>query len=117
VFTSEAQSFAVALFVLNTYVFDVWDVTSYLAVTSAEKRSGKSRLLEVLSLVARDPWKTVNPTGPGLLRTIEERRPTLLLDEVDSTPRDKRDDILACPERGILGQNSRQSADTGREHG
>ena len=84
VFSSEAQVAACALWVAHTYVVSAAQVTPYLAVTSAEKQSGKSRLLEVLEALVRDAWKVVSPSAAVLYRTINEFRPTLLIDEVDT---------------------------------
>lgn len=60
------------------------DTTAYLAITSAEKRSGKTRLLEVLELVVHAGLPTANTSDAALFRTISELGPTLLLDEVDA---------------------------------
>jgi hypothetical protein len=84
VFASEAQVTACALWVSHTYVASAAQVTPYLAVTSAEKQSGKSRLLEVLELLVCDAWKVVSPSAAVLYRTIDQLRPTLLIDEVDT---------------------------------
>src|SRR4051794_27277130 len=45
---SPAQADAVALWVVHTHCFAAAEQTPYLAISSAEKRSGKTRLLEVL---------------------------------------------------------------------
>ncbi|MEE8606230.1 MAG: hypothetical protein V3S55_01390, partial [Nitrospiraceae bacterium] len=52
--------------------------------TSAEKRSGKTRLLEVLSLIVAHPWLTGRVSPAALYRRIHAERRTLLLDESDS---------------------------------
>src|SRR5207244_1991266 len=81
---SDVQADAVALWVAHTHVFDAFGCTPYLAITSPEKRSGKTRLLEVLELLVREPLPTANISDAALFRVIEERKPTLLVDEVDS---------------------------------
>ena len=53
-----AQTNAVALWVAHTHAFEAAESTPYLRVTSAEPVSGKTRLLEVLELVAARPLKT-----------------------------------------------------------
>ncbi|MGH2788907.1 MAG: DUF3631 domain-containing protein [Actinomycetota bacterium] len=83
-FSSEPQSDAVALWVAHTHALDAADETAYLHVSSAEKRSGKSRLLDVLSLLVRRPWRAVEPSESVLYRKIERDTPTVLLDEVDT---------------------------------
>ena len=74
----------IALWIVHTHAFDAAEVTPYLAITSAEKRSGKTRTLDILELVAAEPWRTINPTGANLFRSIAADRPTLLLEEVDA---------------------------------
>jgi hypothetical protein len=83
-FQSVAQRLAVALWIAHTYVFERFEVTPYLAITSAEKQSGKTRLLTLLNLLAARPWSVVLPSEAVVFRTIEDRAPTLLLDEVDA---------------------------------
>ena len=53
-------------------------------MTSALKRSGKSRLLEVLKLLVRSPLPTANISDAALFRAIEKMSPTLLFDEIDA---------------------------------
>jgi hypothetical protein len=84
VVTTDAQAAAVALWVVHTHALDAFEQTPYLAVTSAEKRSGKTRLFDVLELLVARPWRAVTPTEAVVFRKIEANRPTLLLDEVDA---------------------------------
>jgi hypothetical protein len=56
----DVQRTALALWTAHTHAFDAAETTPYLAVTSAEKRPGKTRLLEVLELVVREPLPTAN---------------------------------------------------------
>jgi hypothetical protein len=55
---SEAQAVAWALWVVHTHALDAAEETPYLSVTSPEKRSGKTRTLEVSRLVVARPWFT-----------------------------------------------------------
>jgi hypothetical protein len=80
---SDAQATAVALWVVHTHAFGA-DASPYLAVTSAEKRSGKTRLLDVLELLVAEPWRVVMPSEAVVFRKIDADQPTLLLDEVDA---------------------------------
>jgi Protein of unknown function (DUF3631) len=84
VFGCDEQVVACALFVLHTYAIQASEVTPYLAVTSAEKQSGKSRLLEVLEALVANPLPVVSPSAAALYRSIGASKPTLLLDEVDT---------------------------------
>lgn len=81
---TEAQAVVVGLWVAHTHVIDAAEATPFLAVTSAEKRSGKTRLLDVLELLVRTPWRVINPSEAVMFRKIERDQPTLLLDETDA---------------------------------
>ncbi len=81
---SEAQARVLALWVCHTYVFSAAIATPYLAITSAEKQSGKTRLLEVLDTLVLNPWLTGKVTAAVLTRKIDAEHPTLLLDESDA---------------------------------
>ncbi|WP_051324887.1 DUF3631 domain-containing protein [Candidatus Solirubrobacter pratensis] len=78
------QTTAVALWVLHAHAVEGAEVTPYLAITSAEKRSGKSLLLLTLQQLVPHAWYAIAPTEAVLYRKIARDRPTLLLDEVDT---------------------------------
>jgi hypothetical protein len=103
---SEAQARAVALWVAHTHAFDAADCTPYLAVNSAEKQSGKTRLLEVLRLLVFCPWFTGGTTKAALVRKTELCCPSLLLDESDAIF--KGDPIYAEAIRGVLNHGYRR---------
>jgi hypothetical protein len=84
VLPSEAATLAVALWVAHTWALDGAHATPYILVTSPEKRSGKSRLLEVLELLVRAPWRVASASEAAMFRKISEHKPTLLLDEIDA---------------------------------
>jgi Protein of unknown function (DUF3631) len=102
------QLAALALWVFHTYALDAAESTPYLSVTSALARSGKSRLLEVLELLARQPLPTANISDAALFRAIERFNPTLLFDEIDAIfgPKARdREDL-----RGMLNAGYRRGA-------
>jgi len=80
-----AEADVIALWVVHTHAFGAAQTTPYLAITSAEKRCGKSRLLELLEMLVAGPWLTSSVSAAVLYRTIHETHPTLLLDESDAT--------------------------------
>jgi hypothetical protein len=84
VLPSDSASVAIALFVLHSWAIDGAHATPYLVVASPERRTGKSRLLEVLRLLVRSAWHTVSTTEAALFRKIQQDTPTLLLDEMDA---------------------------------
>lgn len=81
---TDAQARAVALWIAHTHAFDAADCTAYLSVNSAEKQSGKTRLLECARLLVATPWFTGRVTAAVLVRKIDATKPTLLLDESDA---------------------------------
>jgi hypothetical protein len=73
----------VALWADATHASPRFDCFPYLAALSAAKRSGKTRLAEVLELLVRRPWRGTAPSPAALYRMLEGA-PTLLLDEVEA---------------------------------
>jgi len=73
-----------ALWTLHTYAFQLRNVTTYVGVSSPEKRCGKTTLLALLSKLVNRPLAAANISPPALFRVIEEVEPTLLIDEADT---------------------------------
>jgi hypothetical protein len=84
-FASEHEACAIALWVAHAHLIERFDVSPILTVTSAEMRSGKTRVLDCLELLVPEPVRLVIPSE-AVLYTILSRRPcpTLLLDEADA---------------------------------
>lgn len=75
---------AVALWIVFTYVIAAMQVAPILALTSPEKRCGKTTLLTLLrALVPRGLFAS-NISSASLFRTVEKYTPTLLVDEADT---------------------------------
>ena len=72
---SDDQSTAIVLWVAHTYATAAAVVTVYLWVTSPEKRSGKTGLLEVLNLLAANTWLTGGTTKAALVRKVHPMLP------------------------------------------
>jgi hypothetical protein len=81
---TEAQAFAIALWVVHSHAFAAALVTPYLYIRSPEKRSGKTRLLEVLQLLVANPWRTGRTSVAALIRKVSEEGCSMLHDEVDA---------------------------------
>lgn len=92
VFQYPEQALVCALWAIFTWVAEAFDFTPYLHVFSAEKRSGKSRLLDVLELLVKAPWRDSGATEAVLFRKIERDKPTLLSDEIDTVFHAKAND-------------------------
>lgn len=103
---SDAQTVALCLFVLYIYVAEQFECAPYLQSTSAEKRSGKSRLLEVFELLVNRPWLTSRTSAAALVRKLNEAYPTLLLDESDAAFRGDKEYSEAL--RGVLNAGHRK---------
>ena len=97
---TDAQATTVALWAAHTHALDAFNCTPYLSVTSADKQSGKTRLLEVLDLLVAKPWFTGRATAAVLVRKIDKEQPTLLLDESDAAFRGEKE--YAETLRGLL---------------
>jgi hypothetical protein len=103
---NDAQSAVVALWIVHTHTFEIYDgSTPYLHISSPEKQCGKSRLLEVLELLTRKAWFTGHATPAALVRKIDAATPTLLLDETDQAL--KTGDEYAAALTGILNNGYR----------
>jgi hypothetical protein len=124
---SPAQRVVVALWVLHTHVIEAADTTPYLGITSAEKRCGKSRLLEVLAQLIPNPVNAANISEAALFRVTSgayaDGRATLLIDETDAIFKGGRDKddlrglINAGYRRGMpawrcVGDGSRQRVES-----
>jgi hypothetical protein len=83
-FASEHQAVAVALWAAHSHIADAFFTTPYLAVLSAEMRSGKTTLLRALGALCARSLMAASISEAALFRTIEEDKPTLFLDEVDA---------------------------------
>jgi len=85
VYPSEQARVAHVLFIAHTHLIDAFNYTPRLAVLSAEKQSGRTRLLELTQLLARNPYSFVSPSPASLYTLIETEKvtPAILIDEVD----------------------------------
>ena len=95
---------AAALWILHAHVVDAFQISPRLGVISAEKRCGKTTLLDVVHDLSPRPLSTSNTTAAAIFRTIEAAQPTLLIDEADTflTSNDEM--------RGILNSGYRRSS-------
>jgi Protein of unknown function (DUF3631) len=100
VILADVQADVIALWSVHTHVHDAGDVSPKLVLKSAQKRSGKSRLAEVLERTVARPLLVSGIKPAALLRIIELHAPTLLLDEMDAAM--KQDHEMAEALRGII---------------
>jgi Protein of unknown function (DUF3631) len=103
---SESQARVVALWVAHTHALAAADATPYLAITSPEKRSGKTQLLELCGMLVANPWLTGRVTAAVLIRKVDKVQPTLLLDESDAAFGGEKE--YAETLRGVLNTGHRR---------
>ncbi len=107
VVVSDDQGTTIALWIAHTHAFEAAECTPYLCITSATKRAGKTRLLEVLEPLVARPWFTGRTSAAALNRKIDAERPTLLLDESDAAFGGEKEYAEAL--RGVLNSGYRES--------
>jgi hypothetical protein len=85
-----------ALWTLHTWVFDCFDITPYLAITSPTRRCGKTLLMTMLYWLCCRAKKNDSMSKAAIYRSVERDKPTLCLDEVGWVVdlRDERQNIL-----------------------
>jgi hypothetical protein len=90
-FVDNAHSFALAIWVAGTHVYEVFDAYGYLVITAATKRAGKTRLMEVLSFIAARSHHTADITPAALFAMVEDEKPTLMIDEAERFAASQKD--------------------------
>jgi hypothetical protein len=117
-FTSDAQPVALALWVAHVYAIDAAPAAAYVRITSAVEESGKTTLLEVLESLLGDRCLNLLSATPAFVFRMRDKvgPVALLLDEIDNTLKDRKDDgardLLALVNGGY-----RRSAKVGRSVG
>lgn len=109
-FARQEAVVAVVLWIAHTHAVDRADATPYLAVSSPEKQSGKTRLLECLALLAHGcAGILITPTASTIYRSLEASPgATLLLDELDAVLRDRSDKYEEV--RAVINAGHRRGA-------
>ncbi|TQE99573.1 MAG: DUF3631 domain-containing protein [Spiribacter salinus] len=101
--TADHVPTAVSLWTLLSWSIDAARIAPILAITSPEKRCGKTTLLALLTRLVRKPLPASNITPAAVFRAIEKWTPTLLIDEADTFIR--HNDEL----RGVLNSGHTRS--------
>jgi Protein of unknown function (DUF3631) len=84
----QQKSNAITLWIFLSYLEAAVDCLPILAIRSPEKRCGKTTLLDVLGRLVNKPLQSSNCSVAAIYRVIENLRPTLLIDEVDTWLKD-----------------------------
>lgn len=103
---------AITLWIAMTWFIDRISVAPLLLITAAERESGKSQLLNMISKLCARPLTLSNMTMAFIFRAITKWRPTMLIDEVDTFLRENAE------QRGLINAgHTRDSAYVGRVSG
>jgi DNA adenine methylase len=65
----------------HTFMYEEFSHTPYLDINSPVKGCAKTTLSAAILQVSKNGMLVVNPTGPSIFRTIDQDRPTLIIDE------------------------------------
>jgi len=85
VFPTPEAADAAALYAAVTHAANELEFASRLVIKSPVKRCGKSRLLDVLAQLVRNPLTTADISAAALVRSIPaDDPPTIMLDEADA---------------------------------
>lgn len=82
-FTDEGYTFPIALWTIGTHLFESFDAFAYVTITSDTKRSGKTRLAEMVSFLCWRPKQFGAMTPATLFHTIDAEKPTIFFDEAE----------------------------------
>ncbi|MDA3861511.1 MAG: hypothetical protein PF445_09815 [Melioribacteraceae bacterium] len=98
-FQNERDYSLVALWIMGTYVFNIFRYFPYLHIT-ADKGSGKSTLLDVMLNLCFNGSISTDSSAAVIYRDIDALQSTMLLDESENY--DKKNDDASAAKAGIL---------------
>ena len=84
VMTSEHAAEAVALWIVFTHAIDSFQVAPRLAITSPQKRCGKTTLLTLVAGIVCRKLSASSISSSAVFWSVDRYRPTLLIDEADT---------------------------------
>lgn len=76
-------SLPIALWMIGTFCFPDFDAYPYLCITSPTKRSGKTRLSEMITFACSNP-RNFGAVSSAIYRLIETEKPTIVFDEAET---------------------------------
>ena len=118
-YPSEHAVVAHVLWTAHTHLLECFETTPRLAIMSAEKASGKTRLLEVTALFVPSPQLSFGASAAALVRIISKGHedgeiPTILFDEIDNIFRGSSRDDGTGDLRAALNTGYRRGATSPR---
>jgi uncharacterized protein DUF3631 len=82
-FDNSDYTFAAAMWTLATFLWPHFDAFPYVTITSATKRSGKTRFAEILGFMCSNPMPIAGMTPATVFRVIRDQQPTMFMDEAE----------------------------------
>lgn len=92
---ADNYSLPIALWVLATYTFPSFDAFPYMVITADTKRSGKTRLAEIISFCCSNPRFFTAMTPSTMFNIIEAEHPVVIFDEAET---------LSSESQGVMSQ-------------
>lgn len=83
-FSNEHHALVLSLWIMHTHAFEAAYVTPYIYVSSIDPGAGKTTLMDTVADLALSPLKSDTISASYMFRKIEQDRPTLIIDEVDT---------------------------------
>jgi len=97
---SEHAAIAMALWIIQTYCYRLFAYSPLLLINAPERACGKSVALGVVAKLVPRPLECTNITLAALFRVVENRSPTVLIDEAD-TFLDGKPDLAGILNKGF----------------
>ena len=80
----EHSAIAMALWIIHTYCYRQFSHSPLLLINAPERACGKSVALGVVAKLVPRPLECANISVAALFRVVENREPTVLIDEADT---------------------------------
>lgn len=86
----EDAALVIALYAVNSWIYQVWDSTPYLCISAATKGAAKTVQAELLTFVCKNGKMVPDPTQASALRELDARQgwATLTFDEAEKFNRE-----------------------------
>lgn len=81
---SERDAVAMTLWIIHTYCFRLFARSPLLLINAPERACGKSVALGLVAKLVLRPLECTNITVAGMFRVVQNREPTILIDEADT---------------------------------
>jgi hypothetical protein len=105
VFKDSRIPLLLTVWVLGTYLFELFRYFGYLWANSPFKRCGKTLLLDILALISFNATsRLINPSGASIFREVDRNSATLIIDEAESLSygdKDQRAELISLLNGGF----------------